>query len=117
MLHKLQAGKGCVSRTEPTIRVPASGLSQRSVPEARILWLEAKVTLIFAPSEIGVGMEAQVPCGGSHPPFPCRAIFCLVIPVNLFQSSCPSSTSTTSIQYITFMPIEAAWSLATNIVC
>ena len=81
-----QAGKGCVSRTEPTIRVPASGLSQRSVPEARILWLEAKVTLIFPPSEIGVGMEAQVPCGGSHPPFPCRAIFCLVIPVNLFQS-------------------------------
>ena len=78
--------KGCVSRTEPTIRVLASGLSQRSVPEARILWLEAKVTLIFPPSEIGVGMEAQVPCGGSHPPFPCRAIFCLVIPLNLFQS-------------------------------
>ena len=47
-------GKGGISRTEPTIRVPASGLSQRSVPEASILWLEAKVTLISPPSEIGV---------------------------------------------------------------
>ena len=76
-------GKGGISRTEPTIRVPASGLSQRSVPEASILWLEANVTLIFPSSEIGVEMEAQVPCGGSHPPFPCRAIFCLVIHLSI----------------------------------
>ena len=63
-------GKGGRSRTEPTIRVPASGLSQRSVPEARILWLEAKVTLIFPSSEIGVEMEAQSSMWWISPSFP-----------------------------------------------